>query len=205
MLGPEVLLINCCWMTDVEVAILAATGTHVAYSPSATTKMATGVTPVVDFLAAGVNVSLGTDGGANNNSHDMIREMKAACLLQNSVQRRAGALSAEAALELATIGGARAIGREDQLGSIEVGKRADIVLVDLAQPHSMPVADPVSSLVYAAHGGNVDTVLIDGRVVMRGHVLPGVDEAAVMTDANAAAERVRARILPARAPRWPRG
>ena len=203
-LGPHVAVINACWSTPGEIDILAATGTHVVYSPSATAKMATGVTPAVDMLAAGVNVALGTDGGANNNSHDMIREMKAACLLQNSVRRQAGALPAETALELATIGGARAIGRADELGSLEAGKRADVVLVDLAQSHSMPVADAVSSLVYAAHGGNVDTVFIDGRLVVRDRVVKGVDEASVLADADAAARRVRGRILPARAPRWPR-
>jgi cytosine/adenosine deaminase-related metal-dependent hydrolase len=189
-LGPNVVLINCCWMDAVEIEILARTGTHVAYSPSATTKMATGITPVVAFLEAGVNVSLGTDGGANNNSHDMIREMKAGALVQNSAARRAGALAAVDVLALATIGGARAIGREADLGSIEVGKRADIVLVDLRKPHTAPVTDPVSSLVYAAHAGDVDTVIIDGRVVMRGRVVEGIDEEAVI----AAAERAAARV-----------
>jgi 5-methylthioadenosine/S-adenosylhomocysteine deaminase len=91
----------------------------------------------------------------------------------------------------------------DELGPIEVGKRADIVLVDLNKPHTSPVADPVSSLVYAAHGGDVDTVVVDGRVVMRGRVLPGVDEEAIITDAKRAAERVSARITPRREPAWP--
>ena len=202
-LGPNVVLINCCWMDETEIAILAATGTHVVYSPSATTKMATGVTPITALLAAGVNVSLGTDGGANNNSHDMIREMKAGCLLESSVRRRAGALTAEAALERATIAGARAIGRADDLGSIEVGKRADIVLVDLWQAHTAPATDPVSSLVFAAHAGNVDTVIIDGRVVMRGRVVGGVDEEAVLADAARAAQRVGANIIPPHRPAWP--
>jgi cytosine/adenosine deaminase-related metal-dependent hydrolase len=204
VLGPNVLLINGCWMTDAEVRILADTGTSLAYSPSATMKMATGITPVTELLAAGVNVSLGTDGGANNNSHDMVREMKAACLIQNVSQRRPGALSAEGALELATIGGARALGLQDVLGSLEVGKQADIVLVDLNKAHTSPVADPVSNLVYAAHGGDVDTVVVHGQVVMRGRTLPGVDEEAIIGEAKQAAERVRARIIPRREPAWPR-
>jgi cytosine/adenosine deaminase-related metal-dependent hydrolase len=202
VLGPNVLLINGCWFSDVEVQIVAETGTHVAYSPSATMKMATGVTPLPALRSAGVNVGLGTDGGANNNTHDMIREMKAACLLQNSVGRRAAVLAAEDALELATLGGARAIGREDALGSLEPGKRADVVLVDLDQPHSTGF-DPVSDLVYAAHGGNVDTVLVDGRIVMRDRTLPGVDERAIVAEARRAGERVR-RITRQRQPRWPR-
>jgi cytosine/adenosine deaminase-related metal-dependent hydrolase len=204
-LGSNVVLINCCWMDDAEIAVLAETGTHAVYSPSATAKMATGITPAVAMLEAGVNVALGTDGGANNNSHDMIREMKTACLVQNSAVRHAGALTAEAALELATIGGARAIGRADDLGSIETGKRADIVLVDLQRPHTTPVNDVVSSLVFSAHGGDVDTVFVDGRVVMRNREVVGVDEATVMADAGRAAARVRASVLPPHAPRWSGG
>jgi cytosine/adenosine deaminase-related metal-dependent hydrolase len=107
-------------------------------------------------------------------------------------------------LELATIGGAHALGLQHELGSLEVGKRADIVLVDLNKPHTSPVADPVSRLVYAAHGGDVDTVFVDGQVVMRGRILPGVDEGAIIGEAKQAAERVSARIIPRREPAWPR-
>ena len=203
-LGSNVVLINGCWLSDLEVQILADTGTSLSYGPSATMKMATGITRVPELLGAGVNVGLGTDGGANNNCHDMIREMKSACLLQNVAHRRAGTLTAEDALELATIGGAQAIGRADDLGSISVGKRADIVLVDLSRPHCGPVNNPVSSLVYAAHGGDVVTVIIDGHVVMRDRTLPGVDEAAILAGAQRAAGRVTSRITPARDPRWPR-
>jgi 5-methylthioadenosine/S-adenosylhomocysteine deaminase len=129
--------------------------------------------------------------------------MKAGCLVQNVTTRRAGALSAEAALELATIGGARAIGRADELGSLEVGKRADVVLVDLDRPHTVPVADPVSNLVYAANGSDVHTVLIDGQVVVRDRVAMRVDEDAIVAEARAAAARVVGSITPAHRPRWP--
>jgi len=202
-LGPNVVLINGCWFNDEEIEIVAATGTSVVYSPVATAKMATGVTPVGALLTAGVNVALGTDGGANNNSHDMIAEMKAGCLLQNVTQRRAGALTAEQALELATIGGARAIGRSHDLGSLEVGKRADVVLVDLDRAHSSPVVDPVSNLVYAANGSNVHTVLVNGRVVLRDGVATTVDEEAILSTARAAAARITGRITPRHQPRWP--
>ncbi len=201
-LGPSTLLINGCWLTAVEARILASSGTPVVASPTATMKMASGTTPVRDLRDAGVTVALGTDGAANNNSFDMVREMKAACLAQNAA-RRAGTLTAEDALEMATIDGARALGIADDLGSLEAGKRADVVLVDLARPHSWPVADPVSNLVYAAHGGNVDTVIVDGKALVRGGVPVGVDEAAVLAAAGAAAARA-ASLLPDRAPRWPR-
>jgi len=133
-----------------------------------------------------------------------VREMKSACLAQNAARRRAGTLSAEDALEMATIDGARALGREDDLGSLEAGKRADIVLVDLRKAHTWPVADPVAALVYAAHGGDVDTVIVDGRVLLRGGAFVDVDEAAILADAERAAGEVAA-LLPRRPRRWPRG
>ena len=201
ILGPSTLLINGCWLTAVEAGILAATGTPVVASPTATMKMASGVTPVRDLRDAGVIVALGTDGAANNNSFDLIREMKAACLGQNSSRRRAGTLTAEDALEMATIDGARALGHADEIGSLEPGKRADLILVDLARAHTWPVADPIANLVYAAHGGNVDTVIVDGRVLLRHGDLAAVDEAAILADAARAATET-ARVLPVRARRW---
>jgi len=201
ILGPTTLLINGCWLTAVEAGILAATGTPVVASPTATMKMASGVTPVRDLRDAGVIVALGTDGAANNNSFDLIREMKAACLGQNSSRRRAGTLTAEDALEMATIDGARALGQADEIGSLEPGKRADLILVDLARAHTWPVADPIANLVYAAHGGNVDTVIVDGRVLLRDGGLAAVDEAAILADAARAATEA-ARVLPVRARRW---
>jgi cytosine/adenosine deaminase-related metal-dependent hydrolase len=203
VLGPNVALINACWMTAAEISIVAATGTSVIYSPTATMKMATGITPVPALLAAGVNVALGTDGGANNNSHDMIREMKAGCLVQNVAARRAGAVTAEQVLEMATIGGARAIGREHDLGSLEVGKMADLVLVDLDRPHTVPALDPVAVLVYAANGSDVHTVIVNGQVVLRDRVAVTVDEEAILADARAAAAGVVGRITPPHHPRWP--
>jgi 5-methylthioadenosine/S-adenosylhomocysteine deaminase len=187
----------------VEARILAATGTPVVASPTATMKMASGTTPVRDLRDAGVTVALGTDGAANNNSFDLWREMKAACLAANATRRRAGTLGAEDALELATIEGARALGVADELGSLEAGKRADLVLVDLARPHSWPAPDPVSNLVYAAHGGNVDTVIVDGTVLLRDGAPVAVDARRILDDAAAAAARAAA-LVPARAPRWPR-
>lgn len=189
-LGENVLLINACQVSPAEIELLAATGTHVAHSPVANMKMATGIAPVMEMAAAGVNVALGTDGGANNNSHDMLAEMKAACLLQNIARAKAGALTAEQAVEMATIAGARAIGRAHEIGSLEPGKLADIILLDAARPNTTPLLDPVSAVVYSADRSNVDTVIIDGRVVARAGVVENVDERAIVADAQAAAERI---------------
>ena len=115
-LGSNVLLINGCQVTPLEIEILAETGTNLVHSPVANMKMATGILPLVDVLNAGVNVSLGTDGALNNNSYDMFSEMKVACLLQNAIRQSPTAMTAQTALEMATIRGAKAIGREDALG-----------------------------------------------------------------------------------------
>lgn len=203
VLGPDVALINGCWLAPGEIAIVAATGTSVVYSPTATMKMATGVTPVPALLAAGVNVSLGTDGGANNNCCDMLREMKAGCLVQNVTNRGAGTVTAEQVLELATIGGARAIGRGDDLGSLEPGKRADVVLINPGAAHLNPLADPVSNVVYAATGADVDTVVVDGRLLLRHGQLTTVDAEAIVAAAGPLAARLPGRITPPHRPRWP--
>ena len=179
------------WVTPLEMRILADTGTHLAHSPVATMKMATGILPLPDVLAAGVNVSLGTDGALNNNTHDMFGEMKAACLLQNAIRRSASAMTAPQALELATIAGAKAIGRSHELGSIEPGKLADIVLIDLNRAHSVPVHNVISNLVFTANPSNVDTVIVGGRIVLRNGTLQGVDEAATVERARIRAAEIR--------------
>lgn len=202
-LGPNVLLINGCWVTPVEIRILAETGTHLAHSPVANMKMATGVLPLPDVLAAGVNVSLGTDGALNNNTHDMFGEMKAACLLQNATRRSASAMTAPQALEMATLAGAKAIGRAHELGSIEPGKLADIVLLDLDRAHSSPVHDVVSNIVFTANPGNVDTVIVGGRVVLRSGAFVSVDEAAVIERARSRANAIRSSLGLVSRQAWP--
>jgi cytosine/adenosine deaminase-related metal-dependent hydrolase len=183
-LGPNVLLINGCWMTPLEMRILADTGTHLAHSPVANMKMATGILPLPDVLATGVNVSLGTDGALNNNTHDMFGEMKAACLLQNAYRRSATAMTAGTALEMATINGAKAIGRAHELGSLEAGKLADIVLIDFARAHNVPAHNVVSNLVFATYPRDVDTVIVGGRTVLENGVLQGMDEGEVVMRAR---------------------
>ena len=197
VLGPNVLAIGASSVTPDELRILADSGAHVAHSPVANMKMATGIFPLPEALAAGVCIALGTDGGLNNNTHDMFAEMKTGALLHNATHRRAATIPATAMFELATINGARAIGRERDLGSLEVGKLADIVLVDLDRPHTTPQHDLVSNLVFAATGANVDTVLVGGRVVVRERRVTGADERTVLRQARAAAARLQTRF------RWP--
>ena len=189
-LGPNVLLINGCWVTPREIGILADTGSHLAHSPVANMKMATGILPVPDVIAGGVNVSLGTDGALNNNSYDMFAEMKTACLLQNAIRRSADALTADTALEMATINGARSIGREADLGSLEAGKLADIVLLNFRKPGTYPVHDVVSNIVFSAGPQNVHSVFVGGRKVVAAGRILGMDEDAVLNQARDSAARV---------------
>jgi cytosine/adenosine deaminase-related metal-dependent hydrolase len=202
-LGENVLLINGCQMTPLEIEILAETGTHLVHSPVANMKMATGILPLSDVQAAGVNVALGTDGALNNNSYDMFAEMKTACLLQNAVQKSASAMTAETALEMATLAGAKAIGCEQELGSIEVGKLADIVLVDLQRVHSYPVHDVVSNLVFSANSSNVDTVFVNGRKVVDGGEVLGVDSDSILQQARVRAQAIRKQLGVNAANEWP--
>lgn len=193
-LGPNVLLIGGCWMNPVEMRILADTGTHLAHSPVAHMKMATGILPLPHVRAAGVNVTLGTDGGLNNNTHDMFAEMKACCLLQNSNRRSAKACTALEALEMATINGAKAIGRPHELGSIEAGKLADITLLDLNRPHTAPTHSLLSNIVFAANPSNVHTVMIGGRIVFQDNKVLGVDETAIIARVHKRAPAIRQQL-----------
>src|SRR5260221_14697098 len=128
------------------------------------------------MLASGVNIALGGDGGPSNNDYDMIREMKVAPLIQKAVTFAPLIVPAETVLEMATINGARALGLEHEIGSLEAGKKADLVVIDLNCLHTTPSPNPISSLVYAATGAEVDAVVVDGRIVVEHGQLLTMDE-----------------------------
>lgn len=202
-LGDNVLLINGCQVDEREIEILAESGTHLAHSPVANMKMATGILPLSDVQKAGINVGLGTDGALNNNSYDMFAEMKTACLLQNAMQRRADALTAESALEMATINGARAIGREDELGSLEAGKLADIVLLDMQRAATVPLHDIVSNIVFATNGRNVKHVYVNGRQVVESGTVTGVSVEEVVSMSQSYGDVLREKLKLKPATNWP--
>lgn len=181
--GPRVLLAHCVHVSARELNLLASAGTHVAHCPSSNMKLGSGVAPVTLMLARGVSVSLGADGAACNNRLDMFTEMRTAALLQK-VSRGAETLPAASVLRMATKGGARALGLEDEIGSIEVGKRADVTILDLERLHTTPRPDVVSTVVYAAQARDVRTVLIEGRVVLLDGELKTLDEHEVISDAS---------------------
>jgi 5-methylthioadenosine/S-adenosylhomocysteine deaminase len=181
--GPHVVLAHCVHVTEGEMRLLASTGTHVSHCPSSNMKLGSGVAPVTEMLERGVSVSLGADGAPCNNRLDMFTEMRGAALLQK-VRHGAAALPATRVLRMATIDGARALGLGDEVGSLEPGKRADLIILDLERLHLTPRPDPVSSIVYAAEARDIRTVLIDGQPVLIDGRLQTLDERQVIEDAR---------------------
>jgi 5-methylthioadenosine/S-adenosylhomocysteine deaminase len=164
--GPDVVLAHCVHLDEDERQILRQTGTHVAHCPSSNLKLGSGIADIVTLRAAGINVTLGADGAPCNNRLDMFTEMRTAALLPKPLHGPS-ALPARELIRMATIGGARALGLDHEIGSIEIGKRADLQLIDLDHCATTPQPDPCSTLVYAASPANVRTVIIDGQIVMR--------------------------------------
>lgn len=203
LLGPDVVLVHMVWLTQPEIEKLACTGTHVSHNPSSNTKLASGVCKVPQMLAAGVNVALGCDGGPSNNDYDLIREMKLAAIIHKGVTRDPLTVPAETVLEMATINGAKAVGMADQIGSLEVGKKADLVVIDFDRLHTTPNPNPISTLVYAATGGEVDSVMIDGKWVVRGQQLLTMDEEQIKATARKHAVDLYKRAEIELKPRWP--
>jgi len=192
-LGPEVLAAHCVWLTEREITIIRKQGVKPVHNPVSNMKIACGVAPVPEMLAAGMPVALGTDGAASNNSLDMFSEMKFAALLSKAHKLDPTVLPAQVVLEMATINGAIALGIQDKIGSLEVGKKADIVMVDMKKPHLAPLHNVISHLVYSAVGGDVDTVVVDGKVLMRECRVLTLDEVKVVEDTQKAADDLLAR------------
>jgi len=203
LVGPQVLLVHAVWMDAQDIGILSRTGTHVAHNPASNSKLASGIAPIAEMLSSGVNVALGTDGGPSNNTYDLVREMRLASYLQKARTLDPLALPAEAVLEMATIGGARAMGLQDHIGSLEVGKHADFVVFDLDRPHTTPCTDPVSTLVYAAAGSDVTMVVIGGRVVVRDGRVLTMDEDRILQEAGERSRQLWERAGITHVGRWP--
>ncbi|MFT5710462.1 MAG: 5-methylthioadenosine/S-adenosylhomocysteine deaminase [Halioglobus sp.] len=175
LLGPKT---QCVHMTDLgeqDIDLLQATAAHVIHCPASNMKLASGTCPVSKLLARGINVALGTDGAASNNSLNLFNEIRTAALLAKLHTGDASALSAPQALSMATINGARAMGMGDSLGSIEVGKLADLVALDMNNPETMPLYNPLSQLVYACNGSQVTHSWINGKLVLEDKTLKNVD------------------------------
>ena len=191
-LGDDVVAAHGVWLTPDEIRTFAARKTGVAHCPESNQMLASGIAPILDMLKAGMEVGLGTDGPAgSNNNLDMVEEMASAARLQKVTRNDPKAISAREVLRLATIGGAQVLGLADKIGTLERGKRADVVIIDLEQTRVQPVYSVESAIVYAASGSAVVTTIVDGKILMRRGELTTLDEAEII----AKAKEYRAKIL----------
>jgi 5-methylthioadenosine/S-adenosylhomocysteine deaminase len=192
LLTPRLIAVHMTQLEDHEIARLASRGAHVVHCPESNLKLASGFCPVQKLLNAGVNVALGTDGAASNNDHGMFGEMHTAALLGKAVAVDASAVTAAQVLRMATLGGARALGLEDTIGSLEAGKAADITAVRFDAMETQPLYHPVSQLIYAAGREHVSDVWVAGRHLLKDRVLTTLDQAAILKKARAWGEKIQA-------------
>jgi len=167
LLTPNFMAVHMTQIEDAEIEVFSRSGAHIVHCPESNLKLASGFCPVAKYLDAGINVALGTDGAASNNDLDMFGEMRTAALLAKGVAGDASVLPAHTALRMATLNGARALGLENEIGSLESGKSADCIAIDLQQLETQPLYDPVSQIVYAASRQQVTDVWIAGRQVLK--------------------------------------
>jgi 5-methylthioadenosine/S-adenosylhomocysteine deaminase len=175
VLDEQTIAVHCNWLTKEDIAIFADLGVKVSHNPESSMKLAAGVAPVPGMLQKGITVGIGTDGCASNNDMDMFREMDTTAKIHKVTSLDPTVMSAETVLKMATIGGAKVLGLDKLIGSIETGKQADIILVDMSQPHLTPLYNCYSQLVYAARGADVKTSIINGKVVMKDRQLCTID------------------------------
>lgn len=198
ILDEQVVADHGVYLTAEEIELLAICQVKVAHCPESNMKLASGVAPIPELLAAGVTVGLGTDGAASNNDVDMFGEMDSAAKLHKVHRLDPTVMSAETTLELATMGGARLLGVADRIGSIEPGKKADLIVLDLNQPHLTPLYNIPSHLVYVARGGDVIHSIINGRLVMKNRILLTIDEEAIMATVTSMGRDIQKRLSAAK-------
>ncbi len=189
--GPKTVAAHGVWVTDDDIAILKRHNVGVSHNPESNMKLASGAAPVLKYLAAGVNLALGTDGAASNNDLDMFEAMRQASFLAKLSSGNPTAVPAQVALDMATINGAKALGMEALIGSLEPGKRADLITVSMSAARQVPMYDAVSHLVYVTRGDDVRNTIVNGKVLMRDRRLSTLNEAEVLSQAKALAQKVR--------------
>ncbi|RDE17939.1 MAG: amidohydrolase, partial [Candidatus Thorarchaeota archaeon] len=203
LLGPDMVFAHGVHFDESDLRTLAETQTNVSHCPASNMKLASGFARVPDMLRLKVPVSLGCDGGPSNNTYDMVREMRLAALVHKPVAQNPTVVNAEQVLEMATIGGAVAMGTQEKVGSLEPGKLADIILIDMKDIGLTPLPNPVSNLVYAGCGRNVDTAMVNGRILMRAKRLLTLNESETMKNANDRVAALLERSGVHVGPKWP--
>jgi 5-methylthioadenosine/S-adenosylhomocysteine deaminase len=189
--APITIAAHAVWINEEEIALLKQRNVGVSNNPESNMKLSSGTAPVMGYRKAAVNVGIGTDGAASNNDLDMFEAMRQAAFQQKLITMDPTAISAPEALEMATIGGARVLGQQSRIGSLETGKRADLIVVGMSKARQTPLFDPVSQVVYASRGDDVETTIVNGKILMRDRKVLSLDEARVLAEARAAADQVR--------------
>ena len=184
VLGPHVIADHCVWVDETEIDIMATYGVKVVHNPESNMKLAAGVAPVPQLLKKGITVGLGTDGCASNNNLDLFSEMDSAAKMHKVYTLDPTVMDALSVLRMATVESAKALGMGDRIGSLEVGKKADVIVVDTRKPHLTPLYNPYSHLVYAARGGDVSHSMINGRLVMADRKLLTMDLENILAEAE---------------------
>ncbi len=196
VLDARMVAAHCVWVNDADIAALARGKVGVAHCPQSNMKLASGTAPVPAMLAAGVAVGLGTDGAASNNDLNLLEEADTAAKLHKLIGMRADALPAKQAVEMVTLGGAKAIHREKDLGSLEPGKLADLIVIRMDAANETPLYSVYSQLVYATKASDVDTVMVGGRILMEGRQVKTLDAEAVKAGARALRDQIKRSVAP---------
>jgi len=191
IIDENTLLIHCVWLTDEDIDIIATRGAAISHNPESNAKLASGIAPVPEILKSGIPVGLGTDGCASNNNLDLFHEMDMAAKLHKAATFDPTAMDAKTVVEMATIGGARAIGLDTHIGSLEVGKQADVIIIDTRKPHLSPMYHPASHIVYAAKSSDVRDVVVDGRIRVRNRNVLGLDVEEIMFNVRQIARQIK--------------
>ncbi|MEL7610411.1 MAG: amidohydrolase [Bacillota bacterium] len=194
LLGPKTLLVHCVQLTDRDLRMIKYYGAKVSHNPNSNMYLSSGVAPIPKMNMAGIDVSLGTDGAASNNSNDMLEILKSTALLQKVTHRDPTILTADKVFEMATIEGARCVGMENEIGSLEAGKKADLFIFNPERNiKAIPMHHPVSTLVYSSTMENVETLMVDGNILMEDGVLTMLDEKAMIKRCRAQADELSKR------------
>lgn len=195
-LDEQFIAFHCVSFTPEDIDLFASHSCKISHNPASNMKLASGVAPVPEMLESGITVGMGTDGCASNNNLDMIKEMGAAAKLHKVARLDPTVMKAQTVVRMATIEGAKALGMGKNIGSLEVGKSADIIIIGLDEPHLTPLYNEYSHLVYAASGADVDTVVIDGKIVMENRKLLTIDEEEVMRKVREIAVKIKQSLKP---------
>ncbi|MBQ9026642.1 MAG: amidohydrolase family protein [Methanobrevibacter sp.] len=191
-LGPDVICAHCVWLSDDEIEIIKKNDVKISHNPCSNMKLASGIAPVSKLLENDICVSIGTDGASSNNNLDLIEELKTASLLQKVSTLDPKVLTSDEALAMGTINGAKALGLEDEIGSIKVGKKADLILIDTNNANMVPDSSNLSSnVIYSANGSNVDTTICNGKILMENKKLTTLDEQEIYEKARKAIDELK--------------